>query len=124
MPAEQDMKNIQEQSIAEIRAIIDENQESIRIQDLRTYAEDDQEYYQLKEFIINSFSNHRSQLPEEIKRYWNMQNQLTDLIVCGCRLVIPTKKQKETLTHLHESPQGSVCTKERAHHTSSYIGRV
>ena len=36
------------------------------------------------------------------------------LIVYGCRLLIPTAMHREVLTSLHESHQGSVCTKERA----------
>ena len=37
-----------------------------------------------------------------------------DLIVCGCRLLIPASMRREVLQKLHESHQGSVRTKQRA----------
>ena len=122
---ENDVHNNAECSIAEIRAMNSGDHENVRLQDLRRYADTDNEYQQLKGYIIKGFPDHRSQLPEAMKRNWNSRDQLTmddDLIVYGCRLVIPTKMQGETLAHLHESHQGSLRTKERARLTVYWPG--
>ena len=103
-------------TIAEIRAISGE-QESIRLQELRALAEKDLCYQQLRHYILDGFPDHRSQLPDECRRYWRIRDQLTvddGLIVYGCRLIIPTAMRREVLTCLHDSHQGSVRTKERA----------
>ena len=60
MLAEYDVHSNLEMSLAEIRAFASDDQESIRIQDLRKDAEVDQEYQQLQGFILNGFPNHRS----------------------------------------------------------------
>ena len=86
-------------------------QESIRLQE---HAD---EYQQLQHFVCDSFPEHRSQLPDKCKRYWNIRSQLAlddDLIVYGCRLLIPAKMRRDILTQLHELHQGSVQTKQRA----------
>ena len=76
------------------------------------------EYQQLRTFIINGFPDHRSQLPEPCKRYWHTCEHLSiddNLIVYGCRLLIPSRMRQQTLAQLHESHQGTVRTKQRAH---------
>ena len=125
MLAEQDTNNNPEVSIAEIRAVATNGQESIQIQELRKQAKNDQEYQQLQTFIHDGIPAYHKQLPEECRRYWSIWNQLTiddDLIVYGCRLLIPTKMRREVLDHLHESHQGSVRTKQRARLTVYWTG--
>ena len=71
----------------------------------------------LKGFILNGFPTHHHQLPEPCRKYCNVRQHLTlddNLIVNGCRLLIPTQMRKEVLSQLHESHQGSVRTKQRA----------
>ena len=117
MLVECDDSSSPETTIAEIRAIISEQQESVRLQDLRKHGEQDPEYQQLMHYIRNGFPEHRNQMPDECKRYWSVRNQLAlddDLIVYGCRLLIPAKMRHGVLTQLHESHQGSVRTKQRA----------
>ena len=83
--AELDVDNNPDTSLAEIRSI---NNESLRLQELREHSEQDPEYQELKNFILNGFPSHRSQLRENCKRYWNVREHLTlddDLIVNGCR---------------------------------------
>ena len=111
---ELDLDNNPDVSFAEIRSITNE---SLRLQDLSKHCQLDQEYQQLKTFITNGFPNHRNQLPEASKRYWNVREHLTlddDLIVNGCRLLIPQDMRRQILSQLHESHQGSVRTKQRA----------
>ena len=50
------------------------------------------------------------------KRYWAARDHLTiddDLIVYGCRLLIPAKMRPQILAQLHESHQESARTKQR-----------
>ena len=111
---ELDVDNNPDTSLAEIRSI---NNESLRLQELCEHSEQDPEYQQLKIFILNGFPSHRSQLPESCKCYWNVCEHLTlddDLIVNGCRLLIPHAMRHQILSQLHESHQGSVRTKQRA----------
>ena len=112
--AELDVDNNPDMSLAEVRSITNE---SLRLQQLREHSEQDPEYQQLKKFILNGFPSHRSQLPENCKRYWNVREHLTlddNLIVNGCRLLIPCAMRHQVLLQLHESHQGSVRTKQRA----------
>ena len=117
MLAERDSHDNLEASIAEIRATSTRQQESLRLQDLRKHAEGDHEYQQLQHYIRNGFPHHRHQLPDQCRRYWNVRSQLSlddDLIVFGCRLLVPSKMRQQVLHQLHESHQGSVRTKQRA----------
>ena len=105
-------------SLTEIRALASEVSQTPHLDALRKAAQEDDEYKQLHHFILNGFPDHRSQLPDPCKRYWNVREHLTlddDLIVYGCRLLIPNKMQRQVLSQLHESHQGSVRTKQRAH---------
>lgn len=123
--AEFDTGNNPEMSIAELRAIANNSQENIQLQDLRRCAEHDHEYQKLKSVILDGFPDHCKQLPEECKRYWSIREHLTvdeDLIVYGCRLLIPSEMRQKMLAHLHESHQGSVRTKQRARLTLFWPG--
>ena len=115
--AELDILNQPEISISEIRATSATGHISSHLDMLRRTAKEDAEYQQLCQFILNGFPDHRSQLPDPCKRYWIARDHLTiddDLIVHGCRLLIPVKMRPHILTQLHESHQGSVRTKQRA----------
>ena len=109
MLAKHDHNNDREMSIEALRILANDGHESIRLQDLRRHAESNPAYQQLQDIITNGFPSHRSQLPEECKRYWSAREHLTvedGLILYGCRLLIPSSMRKETLTQLHESHQG------------------
>ena len=105
-------------SLTEIRAITSESSPSPHLETLRKAAQEDNEYQKLRHFILDGFPDHRSQLPDPCKCYWNVCEHLTlddDLIVNGCRPLIPTKMRKQVLSQLHEAHQGSVRTKQRTH---------
>jgi len=75
------------------------------------------DYQQFHHIITHGFPDHRSQLPEACRRFWNVREHLTiddGLIVYGCRLLIPALMRPMVLANLHESHQGSVRTKDRA----------
>ena len=102
---------------AEIRAITAGGDESVRIEEIRKHATGDEEYQQIRKFIVEGFPKHRSELPELCRRYWQVRQHLSiddDLIVCGCRLLIPAAMRRKVLQTLHESHQGNIRTKERA----------
>ena len=124
--AECDEENRPDLSISELRALYGEGEsESIRLQELRSQAAQDEEYQQLKEVILNGFPNHRGELNESCKRYWQVRHSLTideDLIVFGCRLLIPRQMRKSVLNQLHEAHQGAVRTKQRARLTVYWPG--
>ena len=123
--AEIDIHNNPEISFTELRAITDTQSESLRLQELRKHAEQDEEYQLLQTFILNGFPKHRKQLPESCRRYWNIHQQLTvddDLIVYGCRLLIPSRTRHQVLTNLHEAHQGALRTKQRARLTIYWPG--
>jgi len=111
--AELDIDNNPDISFTEVRSMTNE---SLCLTDLRKNCNQDPEYQQLKN-ILNGFPDYRSQLLETCRRYWNICEHLTlddDLIVNGCRLLIPFAMHKQVLSQLHESHQGTVRTKQHA----------
>ena len=67
MLAEYDTNNNPASTIAEIRAVANHGQESVRIQELQKQAKVDHTYQQLQSFILKGFPEQRSQLPEECR---------------------------------------------------------
>ena len=115
--AELDTFSQPEMSITEIRAVTSGSSSSPHLDTMCKAAKEDEMYQQLQHFILNGFPDHRSQLPDSCRCYWNVREHLTfddNLIVHGCRLLIPTKMCPQILSQLHESHQGSVRTKQRA----------
>jgi len=89
------------------------------------HAGQDEEYQQLKTVILKSFPDHRGELPDSCKRYWQVCHNLTindDLIVYGCQLLIPSQMHRGVLKQLHESQKGTVCTKQYARLTVYWPG--
>ena len=110
----------QDLSAAEIRSVHQGNLESNRLQELRKHAREDSSYQQLKQYIMEGFPDHRHMLPEGAKPFWQVRQHLSvedELIVYGCRLVIPHSLRRQVLSQLHEAHQGSTQTKQRAHLT-------
>ena len=67
--------------------------------------------------IMHGFPEHCRQLLTDCRCYWNIRTQLSiedDLILFGCRLLIPRDMRRDVLTQLHEAHQGMTHTKERA----------
>ena len=120
--AEHDPQNHPEMSTMEIRAITNTSPPALRVSDLRYHAAQDPAYQQLRKIILDQ---QRSQLQESCRCYWNAREHLSiddNLIVHGCRLLIPTVMRRQVLMNLHESHQGSLRTKQRARLTVYWPG--
>ena len=114
---EYDCQHHPEPTIPEIRILQCDKHDSNRLHNLREEATKDPEYQQLHHTITRGFPDHRNQLPEACRRYWNIREHLTiddGFIVYGCRLLIPASMRQKVLVNLHKSHQGAVRTKERA----------
>jgi len=123
--AEYDEQSALEPSISEIRAMATTESLNFKLTELRECANQDDEYQALKKVILQGFPDHKSQLPHLCTPYWHIRHHLTvddDLIVHGCRLVIPTAMRRQMCTDLHMSHQGIVRTKQRARLTLYWPG--
>ncbi len=84
---------------------------------MKDHAVKDKVYQDLARVIRKGFPNKKSELPENLKSYWSVKDKLSEgdnLIVHGCRLVIPHSLKASMLNRLHEAHQGIHCSKERA----------
>ena len=124
--AEYDIQNNPAISATEIRAITtSEPPTSACLEELQQQAAQDPEYQQLLSVILNGFPDHRQQLPDNCRRFWNVREHLSvddGLIIYGCRLLIPTILRPKVLSDLHSSHQGLVPTKQRARLTVYWPG--
>ena len=103
--------------IAEVRIHQTTTADSLRLTELR--------HVKLKDVIFKGFPSPKGKLPESCKQYWQVWHNLTidgDLIVYGCRLLIPHTLRRDTLKQLHELHQGTLRTKQRAHLTVYWSG--
>ena len=99
--------------------------ENLRNQELRQHTEQDIAYQALKSSIIEGFPNHKSSLPDSLKLFWSIKDQLSiddNLIVYGCRLLIPTSLRATMLSRLHEAHQGIARSQARARLTIYWPG--
>ena len=90
---------------------------SIHLDQVSAATQADSVLQQLSCTIRNSFPEYKYDLPERIRAYRHIRDQLSldgNLIVYGCRLVIPRSMQRSVLQLLHESHQGINRTKARA----------
>ena len=72
-----DKDNLPGLSAAEIRAIVNDNHNNIQIQELRNHAKMDETYIQLKATILKGFPDHKNQLPEALRHYWQVCHWLS-----------------------------------------------
>ena len=91
--------------------------ENLHLQELRKYADEDQEYQDLKQLITTGFPNQKSSLPASQKKFWGVKDHLTiddNLVVYRCRLFIPANFRATMLNRLHEGHQGVSRSQARA----------
>ena len=114
-------------SITQFRmsAVLPSEQENLHLQELRLHAEQDQSYQTLKSIITEGFLDQKTSLPDLLKQYWSIRDRLSiddDLIVYGCRLLIPTSLRATLLSRLHDAHQGIARSQARARLTIYYTG--
>ena len=99
--------------------------ENLHIQKLRQSAEQDQTYQALKSVITEGFPNTKESLPAPLKKFWSVKDYHSiddDLIVYGCRLLIPASLRPTMLSRLHEAHQGVAPSQARASLTIYWPG--
>ena len=114
-------------SMAQIRAttLPTAQQENLHLHELRKSAEQNQTYQALKSVIKEGFPNNKDSLPDPLKRFWGVKDHLSiddDLIVYGCRLLIPSPLRATMLSRLHDAHQGIARSQERARLTIYWPG--
>ena len=67
--AEYDEDNLPGLPAAEIRAIVNDNHNNIRMQELRDHTKRNETYIQLKATILKGFPDHKNQLPGALRHY-------------------------------------------------------
>ena len=99
--------------------------ENLRLQELQQHTEQDTAYQALKSSIIEGFPNHKSSLPDSLKFFLSIKDQLSiddNLIVYGCRLLIPTNLRATMLSHLRKAHEGIAHSQARARLTIYWPG--
>ena len=74
--AELDILSQPDLTITEIRTLTSTEPLLHRLDDLRKCAKEDTKYQQLQQFILHGFPQHRNQLPDACRQYWNTCNSL------------------------------------------------
>ena len=83
-------------------------------------AADDHEYQALLNVIEHGFPSDQSALPNMLRPYWQIRDQLSmerGIVLRGHRIVVPRPLRRKVLNDLHASHQGQVRTKRRARQT-------
>ncbi|XP_045135678.1 uncharacterized protein K02A2.6-like [Portunus trituberculatus] len=89
----------------------------LALEELRKVATEDPEYVQLLHFVKNGFPMDRYALPNVLRPYWKLREDLycdEDLVLYGARVLVPTALRRRVLARLHDSHRGVEATKRRA----------
>ena len=82
---------------------------NLRLEEVKSAGKEDQEYQELYQIIQNGFPEEKGNLPESLHKYWAVKHCLVivdDIILLGCRTLIPKSLRKKMLKLLHEGHQG------------------
>ena len=88
---------------------------NLRLEDVKQCHDPESEM--LYQFTQEGFPESKCDLPEILHPYWNVRHNLSlddDLVVYGCRLVIPAPMRHTVLRYLHDGHQGKERAKQRA----------
>ena len=91
--------------------------DDINIDEISRIAAGDETYQSLTRVILNGFPDTKAQLPELVKPFWSVRDKLSlvdNLVLYGCRLLIPHAMRANVLRELHSSHLGIARTKGRA----------
>ena len=114
-------------SIAQLRLsrLNQEEQENLHLKEFRRHAKENPVYQNLTEVIVNGFPSQKSSLPDHLKPFWSVKDNLSvedDFVVYGCRLLIPTSLRATMLSRLHDAHQGISRSQARARLTIYWPG--
>ena len=87
----------------------DYQREHLHVTELREHADKDDEYNHLKQVVMEGFPDDRNKLPDDLKKYWRIKENLTvddDLLLYGVRLYVPKSLRPALLVRMHEAHQG------------------
>lgn len=88
-----------------------------RFEKMRQSTNSDQELQLLKETVQNGRPHHKSSLPDEIKQYWSIIDEIhtiDDLLFINERIIVPKDQRELMLSVIHESHLGIAKCKTRA----------
>ena len=95
------------------------------LQEIRDAAIADPDYVRLLDHVTSGFPTNRYSLHSSLLPYWKIREHLyTDgeLVLYGCRIVVPASHRRQTLARLHDSHRGVEATKRRAKQTVYWPG--
>lgn len=89
-----------------------------RLLKVKTVAQDDLQYQSLTNRIIQGFPEHRRELEEDLREFWDVRDELSlsddGFILYGVRLLIPKLMRRDILEELHKGHRGIEGSCERA----------
>ena len=77
-----------------------------KLEELRVATKADTTMSKLKEVILSGWPNKRTEVPAELREYWNYREELSevnDVILKGEKLVVPLSMRGEMLAKIHTS---------------------
>ena len=77
----------------------------------------DESMKELKNLVMNGWPDHKQQLPEAVKPYWNFREEIhcaDGLMFKGNCIVVPSSMRKEILNKIHDSHLGIEKCRRRA----------
>ena len=75
-----------------------------RLEQIRLSTESDPQFQTLTKYILEGWPESQGDCPNSIREYWNFRDELSienELVMKGCRIVIPDDLRTELLKVLH-----------------------
>ena len=88
-----------------------------RMQEIRDGTKNDKSLRILQRMILNGWPDSHSQIPEEVRLYWNFRDELSEadgVLLKGERLIIPSCLQQDILQRIHMGHMGITKCTQRA----------
>ena len=88
-----------------------------RMQEIRDGTKNDKSLRILKRMILNGWPDIQSQIPQEVRPYWNFRDELSEadeVLLKGERLIIPSCLQQDILQRIHMGHMGITKCTQRA----------
>ena len=110
-------ENIEASLLASISSSEDGFVTAISLNRIKSESSKDQSMHELIALITNGFPQSKEELPDKLKPYWNVKDQLLVLdnyVLYKSRALVPPKLRREVLETLHSAHQGVVGMRARA----------